>query len=328
MATKKDIVVPDQTGTLAIVTGANSGIGLGVSQRLVAAGAEVILAVRTPEKGLKVAQDLRETYPAARVAVEQLDLADLASVQAFAERMLAAGRPIQTLINNAGVMAPPTRHTTADGFELQFGTNYLGHFALTGRLLPLLRLAGSARVVSLSSLVNRIGRIDFTDLQCEHRYSPQSSYGQSKLATLLFALELNRRSLLYGWGIRSNAAHPGATHTNLQSAGPTLGSKAPTLFSQSMRLTMLIPGLWQEIPQGALPTLYAATSPQASGAAYYGPDGFGETAGLPAPARLPRRALNQETAEKLWQISEQLSGVGFPGTSSLDEVSNSSAGHV
>ena len=310
--TNKDIDIPDQTGTLVIVTGANSGIGLGASQRLVAAGAEVILAVRNMDKGNKAAQDIRAAHPDASIVVEQLDLASLTSVEAFADRMLAAGRPLHLLINNAGIMTPPTRRTTSDGFELQMGTNYLGHFALTGRLLPLLRKAGSARVVSLSSLVNRIGTINFEDLQWERRYRPSLAYGQSKLANLLFAIELNRRSLHYGWGIRSNAAHPGATDTNLQANGPTLGKGSTMLADLGVRLTHIIPGFYQDIRQGALPTLYAATNPLAVGAGYYGPDGFGELTGMPTNARLPRKARDENTAERLWQVSEQLTGVHFP----------------
>ncbi len=307
LATHQDIDVPDQTGTLAIVTGANSGIGFGVSQRLAAAGAMVILAVRNRDKGNQAAQDIRADYPDAQVVVEQLDLASLASVEAFADRMLTRDQQINTLINNAGIMTPPTRNITTDGFELQFGTNYLGHFALTGRLLPLLRKAGSSRVVTLSSLTNRIGAINFDDLQSERGYRSQRAYGQSKLATLMFALELNRRSTRSGWGIRSNASHPGATLTNLQTTGPTLGRGSSTLREQlGMQMTRMIPGFWQEIAQGALPTLYAATSPLALGG------GFAELTGMPAVARIPRRARNEKTAQQLWQVSEQLTSVSFP----------------
>ena len=313
LATHQDIDVPDQTGTLAIVTGANSGIGFGVSQRLAAAGAMVILAVRNRDKGNKAAQDIRADYPDAQVVVEQLDLASLASVEAFADRMLTRDQQINTLINNAGIMTPPTRNITTDGFELQFGTNYLGHFALTGRLLPLLRKAGSSRVVTLSSLTNRIGAINFDDLQSERGYRSQRAYGQSKLATLMFALELNRRSARSGWGIRSNASHPGATLTNLQTTGPTLGRGSSTLREQlGMQMTRMIPGFWQEIAQGALPTLYAATSPLALGGGYYGPGGFAELTGMPAVARIPRRARNEQAAQQLWQVSEQLTNVSFP----------------
>src|SRR5260370_19424941 len=196
--TTNDIAIPDQTGTLAVVTGATSGIGFGVSQRLAAAGAMVILAVRNRDKGNQAAQAIRAASPDAQVVVEQLDLASLASVEAFADRLLTRDQPINTLINNAGIMTPPTRHITTDRFELQFGTNYLGHFALTGRLLPLLRKAGSSRVVTLTSLTNRRGAIHFDDLQSERGYRSQFAYGQSKLATLLFAMELNRRSLRSG----------------------------------------------------------------------------------------------------------------------------------
>jgi NAD(P)-dependent dehydrogenase (short-subunit alcohol dehydrogenase family) len=160
--------------------------------------------------------------------------------------------------------------------------------------------------------MNRIGNSNFGDLQCEHRYSPTVAYGQSKLAMLMFALELHSRSLRYGWGIRSNAAHPGLTYTNLQTTGPTFGDNASVLPGLGMRITMMIPGIWQEIPQGALPTLYAATSAQAIGAEYYGPDGFGECTGMPAVAKVPSRARNEHTAEQLWQISEQLTGVVYP----------------
>src|SRR5712692_9118920 len=212
--------ISDQTGTLAVVTGANSGIGFGVSQRLAAAGAMVILAVRNTDKGNQAAQDVCSSDLHAQVVVEPLDLASLASVEAFAARLLTRDQPIHTLINNAGIMTPPTRHITTDGFELQWGTNYLGHFALTGRLLPLLRKTGSSRVVTLSSLTNRIATINFDDLQSEHSYRPQRAYGQSKLATLLFAIELNRRSLRSGWGIRSNAAHPFVKVTTTPKIGP------------------------------------------------------------------------------------------------------------
>jgi NAD(P)-dependent dehydrogenase (short-subunit alcohol dehydrogenase family) len=305
--------IPDQHGKVAIVTGANSGIGFGVSQSLAAAGAQVVLAVRNEQKGERAAQAILAAHPDARVAVEQLDLASLTSIEAFANRIVARDQPIHILINNAGVMAPPTRHTTIDDFELQFGTNYLGHFALTGRVLPLLRKAGSARVVTLSSLTNRIGRINFDDLQSEQRYRAHFAYGQSKLATLMFAFELHRLSTRYGWGIQSSAAHPGATRTNLQTAGPGLGRESvPLVHRLGTRITMMIPGFWQEIEQGSLPTLYAATSPQAFAGVYYGPGGFAELTGMPARARVPRNAQDEQVAKQLWHVSEQLTGVFFP----------------
>lgn len=309
--TPNDIAIPDQAGTLAVVTGANSGIGFGITRRLAAAGAEVIMAVRNPTKGQQAIQQLQAENPGAQLSIERLDLASLQSVQEFAARLSAKGRPIDLLVNNAGIMAPPSRASTDDGFELQFGANYLGHFALTARLLPLLRKAGAARVVTLSSLVNRIGRLHFDDLQWEQSYSPGRAYAQSKLANLIFATELDRRSRAHGWGIRSNAAHPGATRTNLQTSGPNLGT-ARQGASLGMRLTMYIPGFWQDVAQGCLPALFAATSPQAHGGAYYGPSGWAELTGLPKPATVPRRATDETSARKLWQISEQLTRTHFP----------------
>jgi NAD(P)-dependent dehydrogenase (short-subunit alcohol dehydrogenase family) len=301
-----DIQIPDQSGTFAVITGSNSGIGLGAAHRLAAAGAEVVLAVRNESKGAAALAEIKAATPGAGVSVERLDLSSLDSVAAFADRMLDAGRPIDLLINNAGVMMPPNRYTTEDGFELQFGTNHLGHFALTGRLLPLLRNGNGARVVTLSSSAARLGRINFDDLQAERRYRPIPAYGQSKLANLLFMLELSRRSADNGWGIRSTAAHPGATHTNLQSTGPSMGRSRDPL---SMRLGNFLP-IWQEIPQGCLPTLYAA-GPDAVPAGYYGPDGILEMRGLPAPAKLPRRARDEQSAARLWQISEDLTKVRY-----------------
>jgi NAD(P)-dependent dehydrogenase (short-subunit alcohol dehydrogenase family) len=293
----------DLTGKLAVITGANSGIGLGAAKRLAAAGAEVVLAVRNQAKGATAAKEITD----APVSVEPLDLSSLDSVAAFADRMLERDRPIDLLINNAGVMMPPDRHTTADGFELQFGTNHLGHFALTGRLLPLLRKASAPRVVSLSSGAARVGRIDFDDLQSERRYRPIPAYAQSKLANLLFALELDRLSERNGWGIMSTAAHPGATHTNLQTSGPSMGRDRASL---TMRISKFLP-VWQEVPQGCLPTLHAATSSEATGGGYYGPGGPFELRGDPAPATIPKRAKDPGTAARLWVVSEELTKVRF-----------------
>ncbi len=308
---RRDIDIPDQAGTLAVVTGANSGLGLGITRRLAASGAEVILAVRNADKGRQAMQDLLAENPRARLSIELIDLASLQSIGEFVARLNAAGRPLNLLINNAGVMMPPTRHTTSDGFELQFGANHLGHFALTAGLLPLLRKAGSSRVTTMSSGLNHLGSIHFDDLQWERRYIPALAYGQSKLANLLFARELNRRSLERGWGILSNAAHPGATHTNLQVAGPSLGRDGQGA-GLGMRMATLIPGLWQAVPQGILPALYAATCPEALGGAYYGPNGFAEMTGMPKLAMLPGKAKNAATATRLWQVSEQLTQFHFP----------------
>ncbi|GAA3772254.1 SDR family oxidoreductase [Plantactinospora mayteni] len=307
-----DIDVPDLAGKLVVVTGANSGIGFGVSHRLARAGAEVTLAVRDEARGDRAIAEIRAEVPGAKLTLRRLDLTSLASVAAFGTALTEQGRPVDILVNNAGIMAPRRRALTGDGHELQFATNYLGHFALTGHLLPLLRAAGAARVVSISSMMSRLGRFDFDNLQGERHYQPVRAYGLSKLAMLAFARELQRRSTLGGWGIHSNAAHPGATITNLQVTGPTHGGRSVRLNRIRNRLLYLVPWVWQEIPGGALPAVYAATSPAAEGAGYYGPDGFGELHGGPAPAKLPRRALDDAAAARLWEVSERLSGVSYP----------------
>ena len=229
MANNLVATVPDLSGKLAVVTGSNSGLGFGLARRLSGAGAEVIMAIRNRAKGEAAIDEIRATVPDARLTIKPLDLSSLASVAALGDALNSDGRPIDILINNAGVMTPPKRDTTADGFELQFGSNHLGHFALTAHLLPLLRAAGRARVVSLSSIAARqSGRIHFDDPQFEKSYSPMQAYGQSKLAVLMFARELDRRSRDAGWGIVSNAAHPGLTKTNLQISGPSHGRAKPS----------------------------------------------------------------------------------------------------
>src|ERR1700744_2249491 len=249
--------VPDLTGKLAAVPGSNSGLGFGLARRLSAAGADVVIAIRNRAKGEAAIDEIRATVPNAKLTIKPLDLSSLAAVAALGEQLNAEGRPIDILINNAGVMTPPARDTTADGFELQFGSNHLGHFALTAPLLPLLRAADGARVVSLSSLAARqSGSIHFDDLQFEKSYAPMSAYGQSKLANSIFALELDRRSRKAGWGIVSSAAHPGLTKTNLQISGPSRGREKPAfmqrLYTASWRLAPL---LLQGIHQGILPPL-------------------------------------------------------------------------
>jgi NAD(P)-dependent dehydrogenase (short-subunit alcohol dehydrogenase family) len=307
---RHDIEVPDQTGRLAVVTGANSGIGLEAARRLAAAGAAVVLAVRNAGKGAAAVEDIRGSHPDADVTVEALDLSSLASVRAFAAVMAERGRSVDLLVNNAGIMAVPKREVTEDGFELQLGTNYLGHFALTGLLLPLLRRADAPRVVTLSSSAARFGRINLDDLQSEKHYGAWRAYGQSKLADLIFAFELERRSVANGWNVVSNAAHPGSTHTNLQSTGPNLGTGKQG--NGIIGVFMRFPGVSQDAAAGALPTLYAATSPDAVGSGYYGPNGFQELNGLPAPAHVPKRALDAATAVELWLRGERLTGVTFP----------------
>jgi NAD(P)-dependent dehydrogenase (short-subunit alcohol dehydrogenase family) len=315
MANNLVATVPDLSGRLVVVTGSNSGLGFGLARRLSAAGADVVMAIRNRAKGEAAIDEIRATVPDARLTIRPLDLSSLTSVAALGEQLNADGRPIDILINNAGVMTPPKRDTTADGFELQFGSNHLGHFALTAHLLPLLRAAGHARVVSLSSLAARqSGRIHFDDPQFEKSYSAMQAYGQSKLAVLMFARELDRRSRDAGWGIVSIAAHPGLTKTNLQISGPSHGRATPSMMERLYTLSWrLAPFLWQEIDEGILPALYAATSPEAEGGGYYGPHGIYEAnGGGVAPAKVPARAQDDADSRRLWEISEQLTGINYP----------------
>ncbi|OBJ46267.1 SDR family oxidoreductase [Mycobacterium colombiense] len=306
--------VPDLRGRFAVVTGANSGLGFGLAKRLSAAGADVVMAIRDRVKCEQAIAEIRRDVPEAKLSIRQLDLSSLSSVAALGEELTAEGRPIDILINNAGVMTPPQRQQTSDGFELQFGTNHLGHFALTGRLLGLLRAAESARVVTVSSIAATQGSIDFGDVNAEQGYKAMHSYGVAKLAQLMFAIELDRRSRAGGWGLMSNAAHPGLTKTNLLS-GASYGRTTPTLQARLTRLTWrLLPFMWLDIDEGIKPTLYAAVSPDAQGAKYYGPRGFYETVrGGVTFAGLPRLARSEPDMRQLWQLSEQLTGVGYPG---------------
>ena len=315
MANALVATVPDLSGKLVVITGANSGLGFGLARRLSAAGADVVMAIRNRAKGEKAIEEIRAAVPDAKLTIKTLDLSSLASVAALGEEFNAEGRPIDILINNPGVMTPPERDTTSDGFELQFGSNHLGHFALTGHVLPLLRAANGARVVSLSSLAARqSGKIHFDDPQFEKSYAAMSAYGQSKLAVLMFAIELDRRSRAGGWGIMSNAAHPGLTKTNLQISGPSHGRAKPALMERLYTTSWrFAPFLWQEVDDGILPALYAAATPQAEGGAFYGPSGFYEMAGGGvALARMPKLARNDDDCKRLWELSEQLTGVRYP----------------
>ncbi|MGB9303964.1 MAG: SDR family oxidoreductase [Mycobacterium sp.] len=315
MANDLVATVPDLSGKLVVITGANSGLGFGLARRLSTAGADVVMAIRNRAKGEKAIEDIRATVPDAKLTIKALDLSSLASVAALGEQLNAEGRPIDILINNAGVMTPPERDTTADGFELQFGSNHLGHFALTGHVLPLLRAANGARVVSLSSLAARLsGKIHFDDPQFEKSYRAMSAYGQSKLAVLMFALELDKRSRAAGWSIVSNAAHPGLTKTNLQIAGPSHGREKPALMERLYKSSWrFAPFLWQEIDEGILPAVYAAAAPHAEGGAFYGPSGFYEAAGGGvALAKIPANAKNDADSQQLWELSERLTGVKYP----------------
>lgn len=296
--------IPPLTGRLAVVTG-TGGLGYEAALALAKAGARVVLAGRNPDKGKASINAILAQAPGADVRFDMLNLASLASVAAFATKLDDRETQLDLLINNAGVMVPPQRQTTADGFELQLGTNHLGHFALTAGLLPLLRRASAARVVTLSSIAARGGRIDFADLQAVRTYRPMQAYRQSKLACLMFARELQRRSMAGGWGVTSIAAHPGIARTDLFRNGPGEASMIA-------RATSVMWFLFQPVWQGALPILYAATSPQAQAGGYYGPDALGETRGYPSPAAVPPAALDQAIATRLWSASEALTGVSFP----------------
>lgn len=301
--------VPDQTGKSVVVTGANSGTGKEAARRLAAAGARVVMAVRTPAKGEAARAEILAQYPAADLEVRRVDLADLASVQDFADGIIADAAPLDVLVNNAGVMAPPTRMTTADGFELQFGSNFLGPFALTVRLLPALLTADAPRVATMSSGTANYGRIDFDDLQWEHRrYRPNLSYAQSKLADLILARQLAAIAAEQGWNLLSGAAHPGYTRTNLQRSGPSLGRDKPK--RSPFEAAYLLPS--QGVEQGVEPLLFAATSPHAEAAGYYGPSKRFGLVGPTGPARTTERARDTATNTRLWAEAERLTGVRLP----------------
>jgi len=294
--------IPDQSGRTALVTGANSGLGFVTARELARKGATVVLACRNLEKG-EGARILCETQvPDAQLELEELDLASLASVREFAERFRADREGLDLLINNAGVMAPPRRRT-ADGFELQFGTNHLGHFALTGLLIGEMEGRDDARVVTLSSGMHRFGRIAFGNLGGDRRYFRWRAYGQSKLANLMFALELDRRLRATGSTIKSLAAHPGWAATNLQYAGP------PALDTAVMHVGNKVIAQGEEM--GALPTLQAATEPGLEGGTYCGPDGIGEMRGHPKPVAPSGAARDEQVARRLWEVSEEMTGVHF-----------------
>jgi NAD(P)-dependent dehydrogenase (short-subunit alcohol dehydrogenase family) len=299
--------IPDQSGRLAIVTGANSGLGLVTARELARAGAHVVLACRNVERGEAALSTCEGAVPGAELELEQLDLASLDSVRAFAERFRAAHDGLDLLINNAGVMATP-RGRTADGFELQFGTNHLGHFALTGLLIGAMEGRVDARVVTLSSGMHRIGRIAFDNLGGERRYFRWRAYGQSKLANLLFALELGRRLRAAGSSVKSLAAHPGWAATNLQYAGPPAFDRAVAHVGNKV--------LAQSDEMGALPTLYAATKPGLEGGTFAGPDGFLEQRGHPKPVATSSAARDEQAARRLWEVSEEMTGVRFELTGS------------
>jgi NAD(P)-dependent dehydrogenase (short-subunit alcohol dehydrogenase family) len=297
--------IPSQTGKLAVVTG-TGGLGYETALALAAAGAEVILAGRNSSKGKAALQSIHQQLPKAMVDFAELDLACLSSIERFANLMLKRARTIDVLINNAGIMTPPTRRETADGFELQFGTNYLGHFALTGRLFTLLK-GHHARIVTVSSLTHRLGGgIHFHDLQWRRKYKAAAAYSQSKLANLIFALELQRRSDANGWALMSNAAHPGASTTDLIKNGIGSDTVVKRLNARFVELIGHSPA------EGALPILFAATSRDAAPMGYYGPSGVFELKGRVGLSVISSKAKDSALAQKLWNVSEHLTRVQWP----------------
>ncbi|WNI18549.1 oxidoreductase [Actinacidiphila sp. ITFR-21] len=299
-------------GRLAVVTGANTGLGLATARELARAGADVVLAVRSTGRGAAAAAEIRRAAPRARVDVHRLDLADLSSVRDFADRFLDEYPALDLLVNNAGVMAP-ARRTTADGFELQFGTNHLGHFALTGRLLPALSVASAARVVTVSSGLHALGRLDFRDLQSKRHYGLLRAYANSKLANLLFTAELDRRARAAGLALRGYAAHPGYAATSLLTTG------RPAL----LRALLALPNALLAVRPltGALPILCAATLPDLPGGAFLGPRGPASLRGAPALLPPAPRARHRPTATRLWEVSQTLTAVryAFPSPAAMSD---------
>ncbi|KRQ28002.1 short-chain dehydrogenase [Mycobacteroides chelonae] len=294
--------IPDQTGRVAIITGANTGLGLETARALAAAGAQVVLAVRDLDKGAAAVEEIGKTTPAGNLALQRLDLSSLSDIRSAAEQLGDQYPQIDLLINNAGVMYPP-KGNTADGFELQFGTNHLGHFALTALLLENLTTVRGSRVVTVSSNGHKFrAAIHFDDLQWERDYSRVGAYAQSKLANLLFTYELQRRLQAAGAETVALAAHPGASGTELMrhiTFGPEALSAAALKLAQSPAM-------------GALPSLRAATDPTAVGGQYYGPSGFGEFRGYPKVVKSTRQSHDQALQQRLWSVSEELTGVNFP----------------
>ena len=297
--------IPTLSGRVAIVTGASSGIGYEAALALAGHGAEVVLAVRDAQRGQASAAAIRTAYPDARVSVSILDVASLASVKDFAERASDTLPRIDILLNNAGLGLQSQRAVTVDGFERQFGTNHLGHFALTGRLIPALLRAPAPRVITIASIAHRRGKINFDDLQTERPYNGRVAYGQSKLANLMFALELDRRARLAGSRLISVAAHPGVSTTGFMAA-----TQMPKLIAGIGNAVIGVLG--QNAKAGALPGLYAATMPDVMGGQYWGPDGILEVRGAPALAKIAPQGQDRAVWNRLWTVSEAETGVTYP----------------
>jgi len=299
-----DIQIPDLHGKLAVVTGASDGIGHVIATRLARAGAEVVMPVRTPAKGEEAAAQIRSRAPGAQVSTRVLDLSSRESVAALVDALTTEARPIDILVNNAGVMTPPDRQVTDDGFELQFGTNHLGHFALTLGLLPLLR-AGNARVTNQTSIAARSGAINWDDLNWKAGYDGMKAYSQSKIAVGLFARELDARSREGGWGVTSNLSHPGVSPTNLLAAQPAMGRVRETGGRRVIRLLSRF-GITGTVESAALPALVAATDADSRGDRFYGPKRV--VGGAPVELALWSPLTQMDDARRLWETSERLVG--------------------
>jgi NAD(P)-dependent dehydrogenase (short-subunit alcohol dehydrogenase family) len=292
-----------QAGKTVLITGANSGIGYQAARELAGHGAQVLLGVRDTAKGEAARGRIMAENPQAQVTIVPLDMASLASIRGFTGEFVASGSRLDVLVNNAGVMALPKREQTADGFERQFGTNHLGHFALTGLLMPALLKAETPRVVTVASLAHRNGKMEWDNLESERSYSPWGAYNASKLANILFARELDRRAREAHSKLLSVAVHPGISVTNIAGPGSDFKSRFMRLFGRF---------LFQNDEMGALPTLYAATAPEVQGGVYIGPGGRGEVGGYPKVVQPKPQALNEADGRRLWQVSEELTGVVYP----------------
>lgn len=302
-----DITLPDVTGQRVLLTGGSDGMGLVIATRLAAAGADLILPIRNPAKGAAARERILERTPGAAVSLRELDLSSLASVAALGEALRADGEPIHVFIGNAGVMTPPRRQTTADGFELQFGTNHLGHAALVGHLMPLLR-AGRARVTLQLSIAADRGAVKWDDPQSERSYDGMEAYSHSKIAFGLFGLELDRRSREHGWGITANLSHPGVAPTNLLAARPEIGRSEAVPARRVIGMLSRV-GIMGTVASAGLPALLAATTPGDQGGLFYGPRGIGGLGGRPGVRPLFSRLRSPEDARRMWELTEELTGV-------------------
>jgi len=305
-----DITVPDLTGRRALVTGASDGVGVHIAERLARAGATVLLPVRNAAKGRAAADRIHEAVPGARLDVRTLDLSSLGSVEALADDLLREGEPLHVLIGNAGLMTPPERKASADGFELQLATNHLGHAALVGRLLPLLR-EGRAHVTSQVSIAANRNAVHWEDLSWERSYDPFKAYSSSKIAFGLFAMELQRRSEAGGWGLRSNLSHPGVSPTNLLASQPELGRTGDSTEVKVIRVLARL-GIAGTPRSAALPAVLAATSPEARGGRLYGPRGLGHIGGRPAEQSVYSRLTSEADGRRIWDVTRELTGVDLP----------------